>query len=701
MSHFHDGKGLPEPIITTSLSKSSLSSTTSSLSPSASVLYSRPSRTNSYRGSMPQAPLSSSSSKNSKLEQIIHNFFTKTVQIILQSRISDDHLKGHPHTNTRRKVNKWVKKKKNIHGYYFFLTRTKKFNIATSEDDQLKDELKFWKLFIKTHQDEEPPPLVIDIYIETSEPELLQEGEDGRGWHKLNLGVQCILIESWTLKLTHPLPEVAVDLPNLYKKSIVFFRSLHSLVRLLPGHKLYQRLNGQHGEIDLRYRLSTHAINRPDEIPLDRKLTSMDTVQSYEFKHVVTPLGTLKLSLNYRNHCQFDIREIEPDKSMMEVEENFFTPTMTKYRQERESTVKAPTTLYPSVSSSSSRRTMQPSFRPSRSYYPTSSTSTVITSLERRISAPIVQPFKSPSLSSSPQKELMYPSRSQTTTRPTATTTTVGMATAESGSFGRKVEFSSSFEKFKSVSSSNSSSHPRPASFLAAADMVRRGSRTSDQSSINLESEEEEDLEDFMKFIGDPQELKLFQHHSVYSEVAPQQQEQSRLSHFRNMQETHTILSDSMSFSMQAKDNQSSMESSSYNKGLNLPVRPSPLHNTELISPPATSSNVKEVLSADEIVSQSPLKNRQAPPPPPPPTAPVRRISTSHEDDDSLVFKMSELSGAYEDETEHRSSMRRIHSSGNIPSTTKMMQVQTTGHTSDDGTHHRHQLTNRLFYNDL
>lgn len=69
------------------------------------------------------------------------------------------------------------------------------------------------------------------------------------------------------------------------------------------------------------------------------------------------------------------------------------------------------------------------------------------------------------------------PSRSQTTER-----------RPESGSFGRKIEFSSSFEKFKSVSSSNSSHNiNRPTSFLAA-DMVRRGSRTSDHSSINLVS---------------------------------------------------------------------------------------------------------------------------------------------------------------------------------------------------------------------
>lgn len=75
-----------------------------------------------------------------------------------------------------------------------------KFNIATNDYDHLKDELKFWRSFIKS-QDEEPPPLVIDIYLETTEPELLQEGNDTRGWHKLDLGVQRILIESWTLAL--------------------------------------------------------------------------------------------------------------------------------------------------------------------------------------------------------------------------------------------------------------------------------------------------------------------------------------------------------------------------------------------------------------------------------------------------------------------------------------------------------------------
>ena len=60
--------------------------------------------------------------------------------------------------------------------------------------------MRFWKDFIQHDREEEIPPLIIDIYLETSEPELLQEGDDTRGWYRLNTaGAQRILLESWTL----------------------------------------------------------------------------------------------------------------------------------------------------------------------------------------------------------------------------------------------------------------------------------------------------------------------------------------------------------------------------------------------------------------------------------------------------------------------------------------------------------------------
>jgi hypothetical protein len=109
-----------------------------------------------------------------------------------------------------------------------------------------------------------------------------------------------------------------------------------------------------------------------------------------------------------------------------------------------------------------------------------------------------------------------------------------------------------------------------------------------------------------------------------------------------------------------------SSSSSSLTKGLNLPIIPSPLHNTESVVHPTTTNNKMSRNSNDlffnrhseDVVTYSPLKNRQAPPPPPPPKMPMQqhRISSSSgsggalDDDDSLVFKMSELSEFDENE---------------------------------------------------
>lgn len=132
---------------------------------------------------------------------------------------------------------------------------------------------------------------------------------------------------------------------------------------------------------------------------------------------------------------------------------------------------------------------------------------------------------------------------------------------------------------------------------------------------------------------------------------------------------------------------QSSYESSSFtNKGLNVPANPSPLQNTESIAIHPTAimpiclrrhkscqsfhSKSIETPNDDEFFSYprgqphyqlttaqpsndnttlSPLKNRQ-PPLPPPPNLPTRRSGSSG-DDDSLVFKMSELGGCEEETT--------------------------------------------------
>lgn len=72
---------------------------------------------------------------------------------------------------------------------------------------------------------------------------------------------------------SHPLPDFPVDLPNLYKRSIIFFRALYSFVRLLPGHELHRRLS-KYGQqlngLSLGHRLSSNISIDQSEVSLGK-----------------------------------------------------------------------------------------------------------------------------------------------------------------------------------------------------------------------------------------------------------------------------------------------------------------------------------------------------------------------------------------------------------------------------------------------
>jgi autophagy-related protein 13 len=71
-----------------------------------------------------------------------------------------------------------------------------------------------------------------------------------------------ILLESWILTFTprHIDEEDSSDvaLPNIYKHGILLFRSLFSLLRLLPAWKLYKRLSRRTGGSNRNGNLSIH-----------------------------------------------------------------------------------------------------------------------------------------------------------------------------------------------------------------------------------------------------------------------------------------------------------------------------------------------------------------------------------------------------------------------------------------------------------
>lgn len=114
---------------------------------------------------------------------------------------------------------------------------------------------------------------------------------------------------------------------------------------------------------------------------------------------------TFNLTVIYRRNCDFKVEDRERDLSaqFIDMDEQFFTPTMTKYQEEYSKA--RPTSLYsvtPKESTSTSSSTRGVSKE--STYRPKSSSS--LSSSTRRSSAPFaVSPFKSPFLSSSPQTE--------------------------------------------------------------------------------------------------------------------------------------------------------------------------------------------------------------------------------------------------------------------------------------------------------
>ncbi|RUS15088.1 autophagy-related protein 13, partial [Jimgerdemannia flammicorona] len=142
--------------------------------------------------------------------------------------------------------------------------------------DLFKDELKFWRTTATTQVGTmPPPPMIIELYLDTSEltqsqvlvvidetmrrnrVDLAGSGSGGRVWAE----------EYFVGELD---VELDVNLPVVYKKSIIFFRSLYAYVRLLPAFQLQRRLRKMKGLANLRlgYRLVAAPTLRNDEIPI-------------------------------------------------------------------------------------------------------------------------------------------------------------------------------------------------------------------------------------------------------------------------------------------------------------------------------------------------------------------------------------------------------------------------------------------------
>lgn len=197
------------------------------------------------------------------------------------------------------------------------------------DTDDFREDLKLWKsvdvsapLFTRL------PALVVEVVLQTRDltpnQSLVLLGGNGQRWNvdggngKKKLSSAEIVLERWTVDWEPTIAD-ATELPVIYKKSIVVFRSLFTLSRLLPAWKLRKRLAkskliGNSLKVTCRVGSSQSGLPPTDvKIPLTAAvvLGQEPRVERHGFHNVETPAGKLCTSVEYRSDCNFRIDDSE------------------------------------------------------------------------------------------------------------------------------------------------------------------------------------------------------------------------------------------------------------------------------------------------------------------------------------------------------------------------------------------------------
>lgn len=166
-------------------------------------------------------------------------------------------------------------------------------------------------LIVETVLDLSALPEDEEIYIDTDLISLKKKKE--------------IVLERWLIKLDLNTYDVdAIDVDIIHNNVVVLIRHLYSLLSILPAsgitdHNIlkYIRtkiLNGSQSITSKgRYGLSR---------PLIASKQDNDIVQSKDLSPVLTPIGSLRLSVSYRKNCNYHIQEKHENTSFAEFEFN-------------------------------------------------------------------------------------------------------------------------------------------------------------------------------------------------------------------------------------------------------------------------------------------------------------------------------------------------------------------------------------------
>lgn len=147
-----------------------------------------------------------------------------------------------------------------------------------------------------------------------------------------------VILERWRVELkcipTDEPDDFAPTLPTIYKRAIVFFRSLYTTVHIMPMWKHSQ--HKIHPALEVKCRILTGEPDYPGYDPLRQPLyDGGDVVSDYVFGDLEIPVGRFRASVTYRNDVSFRVDDSESllSSRFMGVDENFFKPSLPQPRE--------------------------------------------------------------------------------------------------------------------------------------------------------------------------------------------------------------------------------------------------------------------------------------------------------------------------------------------------------------------------------